>query len=113
VKYGLRNARGQVPKACSSAKDLTEGERHAAGICGQVEAWQTVRYGNSDLGAGCVEVLLGLEHVRALLHQLRREAHRQLLRQLETGELKLRWEFLARKSARQLHQQVTLLSQLL
>src|SRR5579863_1400906 len=113
VKDGLRNPGSQIPESCTSPKDLTESERHAADIRCQVEARQTVRYGNPDLSASGMKVFLSLEHVRSLFNQLRREAHRQFLRQLETRKRKLFGKLLVRKSTGKFGEQIALLRQLL
>ena len=55
---------------------------------------------NANLGAGGMQVLLGLAHIRALLHELRRKAHGQFLRQLQTRQLKCFGQILVGKSAR-------------
>ena len=113
VEDGLGNARGQIPKARSRREDLAEGQRHAAGVGGQVQIRKPVRDGDPNLRAGGMEVLHGLLHVRPLGHQLRGKAHRQLLRQLEAGKVKLLGKLLARESAGEFRQQVALLRQLL
>ncbi len=92
---------------------LADGQRRAAGIRGQFDIWQPVRDGDADLGAGGVQVGLGLEHIRTLRHELRRQAHRQLLRQLQARKLEFLRRRLARKPAGQNRQQVALLGQLL
>ncbi len=55
----------------------------------------------------------GGAHVGPLLDELRRQAHRQLLRQLKLGELEALAAILVRRAADQAHQLVALLGELL
>ena len=60
-----------------------------------------------------MQVGLGLQHVRALRHECRRQAHRQFLRQLQARKLEFLVRCLVRKPAGQNRQQVAQLGQLL
>src|SRR6516165_11554735 len=74
IKDGLGDACRQVPKTIAAREQLAECQRRAAGVCGQGKAWKPVGNGYANLGAGGMQVLLGLAHVRALLYELRRKA---------------------------------------
>ena len=89
VKDGLRDARAHIPKARASREYMAEDHRHAAGIRGQRKVREPIGNSNADLGAGGMQVLLGLAHIGTLLDELRRKAHRQFLRQLQTRKLEL------------------------
>ena len=73
---------------------------------------QPVRGGDPHLGAGGVPVFLGLAHIRALRHELRRKAQGQFLWQLQTRKLKLLGWALAGEVTAEGRQEVALLSQL-
>src|ERR1017187_1299192 len=113
IKDGLRDACGYIPEAIASREQMAEDHRHVAGIRSQREAREAVRTRNSNLGAGGMQILLGLAHIRTLLHELRRKAYGQFLRQLQTRQLKLLGQVLVGESARQHSQQIPLLGQLL
>ena len=81
IEDGLRHARAQIPKAVALREHLAEGHRRAAGIGGQGKVGQPVGNGDANLGAGGMEVFLGLAHIGALLDQLGGKAQRQFLRQ--------------------------------
>ena len=70
------------------------------------------RHRHADLRAGRMQRLLRRAHVRPLLHQFRRQADRQVRRQLQVGELEASRDILAREPARQSGQRVALLRQL-
>ena len=74
---------------------------------------QAVRDGDADLGAGGVQVGLGLQHIRALRHQLRRQADRQILRQLQTRQVEFFAPAPGSEAAGQHRQQIAQLGRLL
>src|ERR1700693_874124 len=92
---------------------MTEDYRHAARVRGQSKAGKPIRNGDANLGARGMQVLLGLAHIRALLHELRRKAHWQFLWQLQIRQLKLFVQIVVRKTGSQHSQEIPLLSQLL
>ena len=81
----------------------------AVGADGEVR--QRVGGGDADLGAGGVQLFLRRAHVGALLDQLRRQAHRQVDRQMQVGEPEGLARSFARIGAGQRRQEVALLRQ--
>src|SRR5271167_408360 len=99
IKDGLGDACGQVPKAIATREQLAEGQCRAARIRGQGKAREPVGNGDANLGASSMQVLLGLTHIRSLLHELRRKAQWQFPRKLQSRQLKTFRQLLVRKPA--------------
>ena len=102
-----------LQKPVPGAEQLIDRERGAAGIGGQRDIGQPVGDRDADLGAGGVQVGLGLQHVGTLGHECGRQAHRQILRQLQARKLECLRRRLAGKSPGQNGQQIVQLRRLL
>ena len=113
LEDGCSQGRAQTPESGRCLEHLTNCQCGAAGICGQGDIRQPVRNCDSDLGAGGVHVGLGLEYIRTLRHQFRRQAHRQFLRQSQTRQIEWIRRRLVRKPSGQDGQKVALLGELL
>ena len=105
-EHGYRQCRTQPPEARAGHEHLVDRQRRAADIGGQLDVWQPVCNRNPDLRTGGVHVFLGLQHVRTLRHQFRRQADRQFLWQMQAGQVELVGRSAARIAAGQYRQQV-------
>src|SRR6185312_6124544 len=112
----MENRRGDIgadaPEARTGLEHLAYRHRGTAGICAEGDIRQPIRDGHADIGAGRVHVRLGLAHVRTLRHQSGWQAQRQVLRQVQTGQVESLLGCLARQAPGQHGQQVVLLIQL-
>ena len=82
IEYRLRSVAGKFP---GQALRRDQGGEHRIGIAAvgaDGEVRQQVGGGDADLGAGGVHLFFRRAHVRALLDHLRRQAQRQIDRQM-------------------------------
>src|SRR5271166_6207275 len=99
IKDRLRHVASNGPKrGAGRDKQLTYLVSSGAGIAGQRELRQLSGGGDADLCAGGMQLRLGRLDVRTLLDQFRRQADRQISRQLQRGELELLGRLLAGRS---------------
>jgi len=84
LKYWLCNISRQSPKPRATSKHLAGLQSHGSGVGGQSRIRQPVRHRDANLGAGGVQIFLGLTHIRSLFHELRRQTQRQFMGQLQT-----------------------------
>ena len=113
LKNRRRDVRAQAPKSGARREQLIHGRGRAAGVGGQQEIGKPVGGGDADLGAGVMQVGFGLQHIGTLRHEFRRQADRQILRQLQARQLKFLIRGLIRKAAGQNRQKIVCLGQLL
>ena len=113
VEDCLGHVAGQQPERVEGMQEAGERERGVAAIGIDGEIREHVGGGDPDQRAGRVHLLFRQTHVGALLDQLRRQAHRQVLRQLQRLQVeRLEW-LLARITAEQRGQQIARDGQLL
>ena len=111
VEYRLRRVAGELPGETLRRDQGGKDRIGVAAVGADGEVRQRVGGGDADLGAGGVQLLFRGAHVRALLDQLRRQAHRQIERQMQVGEPEGLARSFARIGAGQRRQEVALLRQ--
>ena len=104
---------GQGPEARARREQLLRIKRGAANIARERQVGQPVDYRDADQRARRMQVLLSRAHVRTLLNQFRRQAERQIPRQVQPGEIEFLGQITIGKAAGESDQQVALLRQLL
>ena len=117
VEQRLEDAEGQVPGDAGGRDNLAEecddlGAGVRAVCAGEVELRHLVGDRHADVGARHAELGLRRAYVGPLFDQGRGQAERQLLGQVEVGEVDVLAPVLVRQAADQCHQLVALLRKL-
>ena len=98
MKNGCSRCRSHAPKSRSRREQLVHGGRRTTRIGRQYKIGEPIRDGDANLGAGIMQVCLGLQHIGPLRHQRRRQAERQVFRQLQSRQVELIRRRLVRKT---------------
>src|SRR5215470_11585419 len=113
VEERLRNVARYRPEWVAVGEHLREHRRRTAGGGRDRELRQAGRESDAHLSTRGVKLGLGGPHVQAARHERGRQAHGQILRQAQGGELERLLRLIAGEPARQRRQQVAGLLKLL